>query len=279
MHTLQAIITGTIQGLSEFLPISSSAHIVFSNELYHILTNTSLSVNHQEEIFFDIIVHLGTLFAVLLYFFNDLKSILLNSVISLKNKDFSNKELKIFLFIILSTFITSLMGLILKKPTEALVLNPQIICFLLVVTGFLLLFSEKLYKGNKDITLKSCILIAIAQGLAIFPGFSRSGFTISTALLCGMDRVASARFSFLMSIPVIILASMGYPMFELDLSQISTFNIKAIIVGFFVSFVVGYFCIKYFMKLLKKLSLKSFGYYCLVVSAVMFLVFQFAYHQ
>jgi len=279
MQTLQAVITGTIQGLSEFLPISSSAHIVFSNELYHLITHTTLQTNHQEEIFFDIIVHLGTLFAVLIYFFKDIKNILINSFISLKNKNYKNTELQMLYFIILSTIITSFMGLILKTPVETLVLNPKIICFLLLITGGLLLFSEKLYKGDKTISLKACIFISIAQGLAIFPGFSRSGFTIATALLNGLNRVEAGRFSFLMSIPVIFLASLFYPLFELDMSQISTFNLKAIIIGFLTSFIVGYLCIKYFMKLLKMLNLRIFGYYCLVASVVMFLIFQFAYHQ
>jgi len=279
MHTLQAVITATVQGLSEFLPISSSAHIVFSNELYHLITKTAQTVSQEEEIFFDIIVHLGTLFAVLIYFFKDIKSILVNSFVALKNKDYSNNELKILGYIIVATIITGIMGLILKQPTEFLVSNPKFICFLLLFTGILLLFSEKLYKGNKTLSFKTCVFIAIAQGLAIFPGFSRSGFTISTALICGMERYEAARFSFLMSIPIIILASIGYPIMEIDFSQISTFNLKAIAVGFVVSFIVGYLCIKYFMKLLKKLTLRSFGYYCCLIAVVMFLLFQFVYHQ
>ena len=278
MQTLQAVITGSIQGLSEFLPISSSAHIVFSNELYNLITGIKV-VNHQEEIFFDIIVHLGTLLAVLIYFFQDLKEIIIASINAIKNKDYSNKKFKLLNYIILSTLITGVIGLILKKPTENLVLNPSVVCFLLAITGFLLLFSEKMYKGDKDISLKASIFIAIAQGLAIFPGFSRSGFTISTALLCGMSRYNAARYSFLISIPVILLASMVYPLIELDLSEFADFNLKAITIGFFVSFVFGYLCIKYFMKLLKKLSLKSFGYYCLFASVVMFFVFQYVYHQ
>ena len=279
MHTLQAVITATVQGLSEFLPISSSAHIVFSNELYHLITKTAQTVSQEEEIFFDIIVHLGTLFAVLIYFFKDIKSILVNSFVALKNKDYSNNELKILGYIIIATIITGAMGLILKQPTEFLVSNPKFICFLLLITGILLLFSEKLYKGDKNLSFKACIFIAIAQGLAIFPGFSRSGFTISTALICGMERYEGARFSFLMSIPIIILASIGYPIMEIDFSQISTFNLKAIAIGFVVSFIVGYLCIKYFMKLLKKLTLRSFGYYCCLVSVAMFLLFLFVYHQ
>ena len=149
---------------------------------------------------------------------------------------------------------------------------------MLFITGLVLLLSETMYKGNKEISLKSTILISIAQGLAVVPGFSRSGFTIATALFCGMDRIKAARFSFLMSIPVILLASMVYPMLELDFGQIMSFNLKAIFIGFLVSFVVGYLCIKYFMQLLGKISLRAFGYYCLVVSIGLFILFQVVYH-
>ena len=280
MHTMQAIITGTVQGLSEFLPISSSAHIMFSNELYEIITGIkNASGSLQEEIFFSIVVHLATLFAVIIYFFNDLKEICIGFFNSLKNKDFKNKDFKIVNYIILATIITGIIGLLIKDKVEQLVSNPQIICILLFATGVILLLSEKMYKGNKEISLKITILVAIAQGLAVFPGFSRSGFTISTALFCGMDRLKAARFSFLMSIPIIFLASMIYPLFELDFNLISTFNHKAIIFGFLSSFIIGYLCIKYFMKLLAKLGLKIFGYYCLTVAIMMFGLFQVYYHQ
>ena len=281
MHTLQAIITGSIQGLSEFLPISSSAHIVFSNELYNLITNSNVSLEqvNQEEIFFDIMVHLATLFAVVIYFFKDLKNIFSSFFSALKNKDYSSENFKLVNYIALSVVITGIIGLSLKDTVEKLIQNPQIICVLLLITGIILLLSEKFYKGDKKVNLKSAILISIAQGLAVFPGFSRSGLTISTALFCKMERTDAARFSFLMSIPVILLASMVYPLMELDISQIMTFNLKAIFFGFLASFIVGYLCIKYFMKLLGKISLRCFGYYCLTASIVMFTVFQFFYHQ
>ncbi|MBE7708359.1 MAG: undecaprenyl-diphosphate phosphatase [Cyanobacteria bacterium SIG27] len=278
MHTLQAIITGAIQGLSEFLPISSSAHIVFSNELYEIITKTT-PPSLQEEIFFGIIAHLATLFAVVIYFFKDLKEIIYGFFISLGKKDFKNQNIKLVGYIFLSTLITSLIGLLIKDKVESIISNPSIICILLFITGLILLFSEKMYKGNKEIDLKTSIFMAIAQGLAVFPGFSRSGLTISTALFCGMDRLKAARFSFLMSIPIITLASLIYPLIELDLAQISTFNLKAMFLGFLASFVVGYLCIKYFMKLLAKLSLRIFSYYCLVAAVVMFGLFQVYYHH
>ena len=279
MHTLQAVITGAIQGLSEFLPISSSAHICFSNELYQLITGVKTdNILNQEEVFFDIIVHLATLFAVVIYFYKDLKTIIKDYFCSIKNKDFKCENFKIGNYIILSTVITGIIGLIFKKPVEYVVANPIAICGFLVITGFLLLLSEKMYKGNKKIDLKSSFFIAIAQGLAIFPGFSRSGFTISMALMQGISRIEAARFSFLMSIPVILLASMVYPLLELDYTQIVNFNHKAIIIGFLTSFIVGYLCIKYFMQLLGKITLKCFGYYCLAVSVLMFLLFQACRH-
>ncbi len=280
MHTLQAIITGSIQGLSEFLPISSPAHIVFSNELYGLITKTALDgVVSQEEIFFDIMVHLATLFAVVIYFFSDLKNIFFSFFKALKEKNYQDENFKIFNYIALSTVITGIIGLALKDRVEFIIAKPSLICILLFITGIILLLSEKMYKGNEKITLKKSIFIAIAQGLAVFPGFSRSGLTISTALFQGMDRVQAARFSFLMSIPVIFLASLIYPLMELDFSQILTFNLKAIFLGSLASFVVGYLCIKYFMKLLGQLSLRTFGYYCLIIALVMFSIFQVFYHQ
>jgi len=280
MQILQAIITGAVQGLSEFLPISSSAHIVFSNELYSLITKTEISSTaSQEEIFFNIIVHLATLIAVLIYFYNDLKQIFKDFFKSFKEKNYKNENFKLVNYIFLSTIITGIIGILIKNKVEQLIANPQAICILLFATGLILLFSEKLYKGNKEITLKSSIFIAIAQGLAVFPGFSRSGLTIATAIFLGMNRVKAARFSFLMSIPIILLASLIYPLMELDFKEITTFNHSAIILGFLTSFIVGYLCIKYFMKLLGQLSLRTFGYYCLVMAVVMFGVFQVFYHQ
>lgn len=274
MHTLQAVITGAIQGLSEFLPISSSAHIVFSNALYDTLTGQEISsVASQEEVFFDIMVHLATLIAVIIYFYSNLKLLIKDSIVAIKQKK-QNENSKIILYIILTTIITGAMGLFLKPFVEKIMTDPKIICLLLAITGFILLFSEKFYKGDNKINIKNSLIIGLAQGLAIFPGFSRSGLTISCALFQGIDRISAARFSFLMSIPVIMLASLFYPIIELDISQIATFNFKAIILGFLTSFIVGYLCIKYFMQLLRKITLRFFGYYCLFASLLMFVLFQ-----
>ncbi len=280
MQTLQAVVVGIVQGLSEFLPISSSAHITFSNEIFHIITGAVLSNEpNSEEIFFDIMVHLATLFAVIIYFFGDLRNIFSEFFKSIKEKNYKNENFLLVNYIALSTIITGVIGLLLKESVEKLIVNPKIICILLMITGFILLLSEKMYKGNQKINLKKSVAIAIAQGLAVFPGFSRSGLTIAAGLFLGMDRVKAARFSFLMSIPVILLASMIYPLLELDFSQIMNFNLKAITIGFFSAFISGYLCVKYFMKLLGRLSLRTFGYYCLAASLAMYLLFQFCGHQ
>ena len=115
--------------------------------------------------------------------------------------------------------------------------------------------------------------MAIAQGLAALPGFSRSGLTIATGLLSGMDRTSAARYSFLLSIPIILGASMLYPLVKLDLHEVMNYNWSAIIVGTFVSAIVGYLCIKYFMKFLSKFSLAIFGYYCLIMGIFAFIFF------
>ncbi len=279
MQIVQAVITGVVQGLSEFLPISSSAHIVFSNKLYNLLAHNSFtSLSGQEEIFFDIMVHLATLIAVIIYFYKDLKKIVSDFIESIKTKDYKNDNTKLVFYIALSTVITGIVGLVIKDKVENLIQNPSIICFLLMITGCILLLSEKFYKGDKKLDLKKAIIISLAQGLAIFPGFSRSGFTIAAALFLGMKRVDAAKFSFLMSIPVILLASLVYPVLELDFSEISQFNLKAIMLGTVASFVSGYLCIKYFMQLLEKLSLRIFGIYCLTAALLVLGLLQ-AFHR
>lgn len=274
MQVLQAVIVGAVQGISEFLPISSSAHIVFAQSIYKIATGLQfLNEVGSEEIFFDIMVHLATLLAVLIFFRKDIIEIIKAFFVGIKNKEYSNPDFKTAVFILAATPITCIVALLLKEPTHALVENPKIVSLFLILTGFILYFSEKLKSKNKDMNLKTALWTGLAQGLAVFPGLSRSGLTIATQVFMGMDRVKAARFSFLMSIPVILGASMAYPLLEMDFSQMASFNYKAIFWGFLTSFIVGYLCVKYFMKLLGKVTLKCFAYYCFVVGVLMFALF------
>lgn len=279
MHILQAVIVGAVQGISEFLPISSSAHIVFAQSIYKLATGSAaLDTVAAQEVFFDIIVHLATLLAVLIFFRKDIIDIVKALYYGIKNKNYTDSDFKTGAFIIAATPVTCIIALLLKEPTHALVENPKIVSLFLIITGFILYFSEKLKTQNKEMNLKTALWTGLAQGLAIFPGLSRSGLTIATQVFLGMDRVKAARFSFLMSIPIILGASMAYPMLEIDFSQMANFNYKAIFWGFMTSFIVGYLCVKYFMKLLGKVTLKCFSYYCFVVGALMFLLFSICHH-
>ena len=276
MHLIQVILMGIVQGLSEFLPISSSAHLVFTSNFYKVFKGIELLEESNQEIFLDIMLHVGTLIAVLIFFRKDIFNIMKALYLGIKTKDYSSNDFKIGAYILLGTLITILIAYPLNEVAGSLVFKPTIVALLLVLTGFLLLFSEKYAKkivNKKEVSLKKSILMAISQGLAALPGFSRSGLTIATGLLSGMDRTTAARYSFLLSIPIIVIASIFYPIIKLDFAEVISYNWLAIIVGTIVSGVVGYLCIKYFLKFVGKFSLSIFGYYCILIGVLTFIFF------
>ena len=276
MQTIQAALMGTAQGISEFLPISSSAHIVFTSTIYKILTGASFHNVGSEEIFFDILIHLSSLVAVIIFFFKDLKKLITGTFNSIKNKDYTTAEFKLTKYVIIATLVTCIMGFFTKDIAHSLTEKPLYVSILLIITGFVLFLSEKLKKLGTELNSKTSIFIGIAQGFAIFPGLSRSGLTIATGIFNGLDRITAARFSFILSIPVILIASLIYPLLELDMTQIQHFNYKAMITGCVLSFITGYLCIKFFMRVLEKFSLKYFAYYCWIIGIIMVFVSLFA---
>lgn len=268
---------GIVQGLSEFLPVSSSAHLVFTSNFYKVFQNIPIVEQSNEEVFFDIMLHLGTLIAVLIFFRKDVIEICKALLDALKSRDFSSYNAKLGLYIILGTFVTVLFALPFNGVANHLVYHPALVGGLLILTGGVLFFSEYLSSRRgkfkeSELNLKQAVLIGLAQGLAVLPGFSRSGWTIATGLFAGLDRQTSARYSFLLSIPIILGASMVYPFVKIDVSEAVTYNWIAIILGTIVSGVVGYLCIKYFMKFISKFSLNFFGCYC-VIMGVFTLIF------
>lgn len=279
MNLIQAIIMGLMQGLTEFLPVSSSGHLVLTSSLYKFFTNNEFLVNNGEEIFFDIILHLGTLLAVLLFFKDDVIKITKAFFNAVLKKDYSDPEAKLALYILLGTFFTIIVAFPLKIVSEKLINLPWVVGIFIFITGCILYsgeyVSEHLKEKNNKMDIKKAILIGIAQGLASIPGISRSGSTISTGIFLGLDRVTCARYSFLLSIPIIIGASVFYPILELDMNEVVNYNWVSMIVGFIISFVSGFLCIKYFLKFLGKHSMKIFAYYCWVVGAGMFIFFKF----
>lgn len=281
MNLIQAILMGIVQGLSEFLPISSSAHLVFTSNFYKVFANIPIHEQSGQEVFFDIMVHLGTLIAVLIFFRKDIIKIIKALFNALRSRVWTDDDAKIGFYIIVGTFLTVLVALPLHDFAERLVFSPSIVGGLLFITGFALLYSEYVSKHVKarknQVDFKTSILIGLAQGIAAMPGFSRSGWTIATGLFSGLDRTTAARYSFLLSIPIILGASMVYPFVKLDLHEVVNYNWVAIIAGTVVSGVVGYLCIKYFMKFISKFSLAFFGYYCIIMgiaTAVFFALYR-----
>lgn len=279
MNLIQAIIMGLMQGLTEFLPVSSSGHLVLTSSLYKYFTNKDFVTGGSEEILFDIVLHLGTLLAVFLFFKDDIIKIVKAFVSACVKRDFKDPEAKLALFILIGTFFTIILALPLKIVSESLINIPYVVGIFIFLTGCILYLGEwaagkKAVKTDK-VDLKTAIIIGLAQGIASIPGISRSGSTISTGILLGLDRVACARYSFLLSVPIIVGASVFYPILELDLHEMLAYNWSSFAVGFIISFISGYFCIKYFLKFLGKHSMKIFAYYCWIAGASMFVFFKF----
>lgn len=273
MQTLQAIIMGAVQGLTEFLPVSSSGHIVISSAFYKMLTGAEIVVTN-EEIFFDILIHLSTLFAVIIYFFGDIKNILSNFYTAAKEKNYKSDNFLFVIYILIATFITGVFGLFTKEAAHNLTENPFIVSIFIIITGCVLLISEKIKKNeNKKTDIKTALVVGLFQGFAVMPGLSRSGMTISSAMFMGLKRFDAARFSFILSIPIILLASFIYPLLTFDLKDIANFNYQALISGMVTSFITGYLCIKYFMNFLKNNNLKCFAYYCFVMGTISAVIF------
>jgi len=282
MGVLEAIILGIVQGLSEFLPISSSAHLVFTSNIYSVLTGTSIDVDTSRQAFLSIMLHLGTLIAIFIYFRNELWTIIKEFFKAIVKRDFSDQNAMLGVYIIIGTIFTLAVAYPLKDITEKLLVYPQIVAVLLILTGVILFFSEFKSKHLKEHTekldYKKAILIGLAQGLAVFPGFSRSGWTIAAGLFSGMDRVSSTKFSFLLVIPIILGTSVFYPILEIKPSELVGYNWIAIILGTIASAVVGYFCIKYFLKFVARFSMNFFAYYCIIAGLLVIAFFTGLYY-
>lgn len=282
MSTIEAIILGIIQGLSEFLPISSSAHIVFTSNIYAILTGSPVDIKTSQHIFLSMMLHVGTLIAIMIYFRNELWAITKAFFKALFKFDFSDEDAMLGVYILVGTIFTIAVAYPLNDISEKLLVNPLIVALLLILTGFILFFSEfkskHMEKNTQKLDFKKAILIGIAQGLAAFPGLSRSGWTIATGLFLGMNRVKSTRFSFLLVVPIIVGASIFYPILEINPSEFGGYNWLGIILGTITSAIVGYFCIKYFLKFVARFSMNFFAYYCIIVGMLIIAFFTGIYY-
>jgi len=265
MDIIQAIIMGMVQGLTEFLPISSSAHLVIVPELMGVKSSLA----------FDTILHVGTLVAVVGYFWSDILAMIkafISSLLDLFRGNFKEglKEdqfKRLAWLIIIGSIPTGLMGIFLKDQFESLFSSTVAVGFFLLLTGLILWGAERMPKGEKevkDLSFKDGILAGVAQGCAIAPGISRSGATIATGLFLGFDRKLAARFSFLLSIPAILGAALVQVK---DITGMDT-ELTVLIAGFISATVFGYLAIKFLISYIQKHSLMLFAYYCWIVGAL-----------
>jgi undecaprenyl-diphosphatase len=256
MDIIQAIILGIVQGATEFLPISSSAHLVL---IPWILGWDKPSLT------FDLMTHYGTLLAVVIYYRNDLWGIIKGVLQGLREgKPVGNPHAKLGWLIVLSTIPAVLLGYFFEEPLEALFGAPLFVAIELLITGAILWFSETLGKRTRSLENMSwwdSFWIGIGQAIAISPGISRSGATIATGLVLGFDRASAARFSFLMSIPVIFGAGL-LKLSDFAETGISSETLTLFLTGGVTAGIVGYIAIAYLIRYLATHSLRVFAIYC-----------------
>jgi undecaprenyl-diphosphatase len=271
MTTIQAIILGIVQGLTEFLPISSSGHLV----ILPFFLNWNLP--EKTAFIFDVLVQLGTLVAVLFYFRKELAAIISDFFKNLfKGTPFATPEARLGWLLIVATIPAGLAGLLLDDLVEATFSSPLFAGIALIITAILMIFGEKINRNIgeiTDITLWDALIIGVFQAFAIFPGISRSGSTISGGMLRHIKRPAAARFSFLMSIPV-MLAAGGLSTYKMvtETTDLGAF-IPVMAIGFLTAMIVGYFSIRWLIKFLSNHSLVYFSVYCFLLGGVTILVY------
>lgn len=224
----------------------------------------------EPPIFFDIMLHLGTLLAVVIYFWKDIWKIIEGIGSTLKGKEKNREEVKLFLWIILATIPTGLMGILFKDWFESFFSKPKLVGGMLLITGLILWLTRFTKKEGKPLIRMGwvdAILIGIAQGLAIIPGISRSGATISMGLFCGLDRELSGKFSFLLSIPAIL----GATLLEYKKLDITS-GLGTALVGTAVAFGVGILALTFLMKIIKIGKIFNFSYYCCGMGILMIIL-------
>lgn len=274
MNIIEAIILGIIQGITEFLPISSTGHLTIAGKLMNLI-----SLDHPEHwTAFIAVMQLGTLLAVLIFFWNDLMHIIkdfLNDNL-FRRKNFRDQTInsKMGWYIVIATIPVAIIGLGFKHIIEGvLTKNLYVIATSLIALAIILTVAEKLGKFNretKDIRWYDALIIGIAQSFALIPGSSRSGTTITAGLFLGLKRETAARFSFLMSIPAV--AASGLLEFYQSLKYINSMEMINLIAATIVSAIVGYISIEFLLRYLKKNSTFIFIVYRIIAGIIILLL-------
>jgi undecaprenyl-diphosphatase len=254
MNLLQSIILGLIQGITEWLPISSSGHLVIFQKLMGV----------QVPVAFDVALHVGTLIPVLFIFRKEIWKIL-KGFLSFNPRD---EEFRFGSFLLIATVITGLIGVSFLNFFESLFQSTLAVSIGLFITS-LFLFASKFFKGHRKVGLKDSIIIGVAQGISIVPGISRSGLTISTGLISKIEKETILKYSFLLS----VLAIIGAQLIELDNLVLSSIDLVSVLIGVLTAAISGYFAIRVVVKFLTHEKFYLFAIYCLVVGIlVLFLI-------
>ena len=269
IHYINALIVGLVQGLTEFLPVSSSAHLVISQHLLNV-QNPGLT--------FEIFLHFGTLISIFWVFRQRLGKIIMSFVTLVTNNEWSkftgSGDRWFGLLLIVGSIPTAIIGLMVKDHVEQAFSNLSFVGIALLFTGVLLWIADILPGGKKDIhktSILDALLIGTFQGLAVFPGISRSGSTISGALFRNMDKKTAAEYSFLLSVPAILGATLLEVRDLLGIDAVSH-DWLFYLLGVVVSAAAGIFAINLFIKLLVKNKLRYFSVYCWIVGILVFIL-------
>ncbi|MFH2039026.1 MAG: undecaprenyl-diphosphatase UppP [Chloroflexota bacterium] len=267
MNFVQAMILGIIQGLTEFLPVSSTAHLLIGQKLLGIPANDAVFS-------FLVIIQLGTILSLILFFSSELWKITLAVFSNLKGlMKFQALPLdaRMGWYILLATLPALIAGIFLKEVLTKLFANQYLEASIrLLIAAFLMVLGEHMGKQTRkldSIKWKDGLFVGLIQAIAVFPGTSRSGATISAGLLRNLDRPSAAKFAFLMSVPIMVAAG-AFESIKLFQNPVFSQYLSAIFVGFVTATVVGWFAVRWFMGFLSKNSLKVFALYCLIAGLI-----------
>ncbi len=265
MDITQLILLALIQGITEFLPVSSSAHLI----LVPLLTEWQ-----DQGLAIDVAAHFGSLFAVVFYFRKDISRILFAGINSVIKKDITDTDSKLFWYLVIASTPVLALGFLLRDIVSTYLRDPLIIAAASIVFGLLLWYADvagKRLRQINSINLKDAIIIGLAQAVALIPGTSRSGITMTAGLMLGLDRQSAARFSFLMAAPI-ILAAGSYESLKLIQSN-ATVGLNNFIITALLSALSAWVSIHIFLKVIDKIGMLPFVIYRVVLGLVLVYIF------